>query len=187
MSSVLRFDEWQDSNGVPVASGAGGVFTSPGNVIAVKNAIFTGTQSASVAGGGNVAVTDLSITHTLQNSANKLIVSAYIGQAGNSADLANIAMALADDGTLVGIGDAAGGRIRAAAGSLITASGAAFVAASLAFTFVYLPGNTSSHTYTLRAVNLADTTQTLFINRTEDDAGTRPRTSSALVIQEVAG
>jgi hypothetical protein len=54
-------------------------------------------------------------------------------------------------------------------------------------TFVYEPGDTASHTYTVRAININNSTRTLYINRTEDDSNDsrRARASSGLVIQEV--
>jgi hypothetical protein len=160
-----------------------------GSVIAVKDAIFTGIQDASVAASANVAVTNLSITHTMQNASNKLIISAYFGAAGSSEGKAQVGIAVADDGTLIGIGDAAGVRTRTgAAGGPTSATSGVFVVATPSVMFVYAPGDTASHTFTVRAINVEAVTRTLFINRMEsdiDDAG-RPRAASALVIQEVA-
>ncbi|MGA1517234.1 MAG: alpha/beta hydrolase fold domain-containing protein, partial [Phycisphaerales bacterium] len=45
-----------------------------GGLVAVKHALFTGTQTASVSTGADFAITDLSITHTLADSSNKLII-----------------------------------------------------------------------------------------------------------------
>ncbi len=50
---------------IDVASGS--QLTQPGMIVDVKSAIFTGTQTASVASGADVAVTDLSITHEVAN------------------------------------------------------------------------------------------------------------------------
>jgi hypothetical protein len=54
-------------------------------------------------------------------------------------------------------------------------------------TFVYEPGDTASHTYTVRAINIESSTRTLYINRYESDADVadRSRASSGFVIQEV--
>lgn len=46
MSSVMRFDEWQDSNGSAVAFGAGGKFRAPGTVLQVVNTSKTDTFSS---------------------------------------------------------------------------------------------------------------------------------------------
>jgi hypothetical protein len=161
-----------------------------GGLVAVKSALFTGTQTASVAATGNVAVTNLSITHTLASATNRLIISAYFGAAADSGTVKAVSIAVADDGTLIGIGDADGSRTRVGAGGPVQGTGVAnsnLVVSMPSVTFVYEPGDTNAHTYTVRAINVDLNTRTLFINRTEADgnSGDRPRASSSLVIQEV--
>ena len=157
-------------------------------IVAVKHALFTGTQTNSTAAGSNFSVTDLSITHTLTDSANKLIISAYIGLLGGSFEVGEVGLAIADGGTFIGVGDADGARTRLAAGGKLTASGDVVVTNSLSVMFVYAPGDTASHTYTVEAVNHAGSTQTVYVNRTKSDTDSvsRPRGSSGLVIQEVS-
>jgi hypothetical protein len=178
---------------IDVASGStldlsAGAVLPAGSIIAVKHALFTGTQSASVASASNVAVTDLSITHTLADASNKLIISAYFGVAASSGGYARVGIAVADDGTLIGVGDAAGSRTRVAAGGHVAANTASFLVTMPSVTFVYQPGDTSSHTYTVRAINLNTATSTLHINRAEgdSDSASQSRGSSGFVIQEVA-
>jgi hypothetical protein len=158
-----------------------------GGLVAVKHALFTGTMAeTSVATGANFAITDLSITHTLADAANKLIISAYVGVAADSVGTAAVALAVADDGTPVAIGDADGSRTRVAAGGFTEFNANSLIVRSPAITFVYSPGDTASHTYTVKAFNMR-ATATIYINRNEgdtDEAGT-PRGSSSLVIQEV--
>jgi hypothetical protein len=158
-----------------------------GGLVAVKSALFTGTQSQSLAPSANVAVTNLSITHTLANAANKLIISAYFGAAATSHQFGSVGIAVADDGTLIGIGDADGSRTRVGAGGFVTGSGSNAVVAMPSVTFVYLPGDAAEHVYTVRAINIDNSTRTLYINRSEVDGNDefRPRASSGLVIQEV--
>jgi hypothetical protein len=189
MSSVMRFDEWQDSNGVPVASGAGGKFSAPGNIIAVKHAIFTGIQDVSIVGGGNAAVTDLSITHTLQNASNKLIMSAYFGAVSNDAGLRGEGgIAVMDGSTLINIGDASGSMTRVTAGGPVAQSGGNIIVGMPSFTTVYEPGDTASHTYTVRVINVNASTQTMKINRNNiDNTAGHPRATSGFMIMEVAG
>jgi len=157
-----------------------------GGLVAVKHALFTGTQTQSLAAQANVAVTNLTITHTLADASNKLIISAYVGLLGSSKGNVDSGIAVADDGTLIGIGTSVGSRTAVAAGGNI--AGASVVnTMSHSISFVYEPGDVASHTYTVRAINADGSTQTLFINRREEDtdAASRPRASSALVIQEV--
>ena len=160
--------------------------TVGGGLVAVKHALFTGTQTNSTAGGANFAVTDLSITHTLADASNKLIISAYIGAAGSSQDRSGVGITVADDGTAIVLGDAASNRNRVGAGGL-EAGTAAWAVRSLSITFVYEPGDTNSHTYTVRAINAESGTETVYINRTENDSdqGVYVRASSGFVIQEV--
>jgi len=156
-------------------------------LVAVKHALFTGTQTNSTASGADFAVTDLSITHTLADSSNKLIISAYFGAAANSAGKGEVGIAVADDGTLIGLGDAVGSRIRVGAGGIVAGASDTNVTSMPSVTFVYEPGDTNSHTYTVRAINIRSDTRTLYINRSEDDANSanRFRASSGFVIQEV--
>jgi hypothetical protein len=166
---------------------------APPGLVAVKSALFTGVQTNSTAVGANFAVTNLSITHTLADAANKLIISAYLGVAATSAQTAGVGLAVADDGTLIGIGDASGSRTQVAAGGLSSVdAGTTPVrdgqSGPRSITFVYAPGDTNAHTYTVRAISTTAGTVTVYINRTSEDgnaAGTRPRGSSGLVIQEV--
>jgi hypothetical protein len=156
-------------------------------LVAVKHALFTGTQTNSTASGANFAVTNLSITHTLADAANKLIISAYFGAAATSLGSGNIGIAVANDGTLIGIGNADGSRVRVGAGGITSATSGSSVVAMPSVTFVYAPGDTASHTYTVRAINIRVDTLTLYINREADDANDAgsPRASSGFVIQEV--
>jgi hypothetical protein len=156
-------------------------------LVAVKHALFTGTQTNSTATRANFAVTDLSITHTLADAANKLIISAYLGAAGNSKQRANVGIGVADDGTLINLGDADGNRTRVSAGGFVAPADFNLLVTMPSVTFVYLPGDTASHTYTVRAINIDGDTQTLFVNRSESDtdAESRIRATSGFVIQEV--
>jgi hypothetical protein len=179
---VRDYPAADEAQALAIAAG----LSAAGGLVAVKHALFTGVQTNSTAAGANFAVTSLTITHTLADAANKLIISAYFGAAGNSNGRAQVGIAVADDGTLVGIGDADGSRTRVGAGG--NASLVDVVAVSMpSVTFVYEPGDTAAHTYTVRAINIRTDTQTLYINRAETDTNTASlsRASSALVIQEV--
>ena len=162
-----------------------------GGLVAVKSALFTGTQSASVLASDNLAVTNLSITHTLAAATNKLIISAYLGAAANSLGRGNVGIAVADNGTLFAIGDAVGSRTRVAAGcvTVVESSGSLStqVVTMPSITVVYEPGDTSSHTYTVRAINIDGSTRTLYINRSDNDSNSAalPRATSGLIVQEV--
>jgi hypothetical protein len=182
----------EDDNAVEVFDGS--VYKPVGGLVEVKSALFTGTQSASVLAGSNVAVTNLSITHTMANSSNKLIISAYIGAAATSTNLGNVVMGVTADGTLIGGGASPGNRTVGLSGGASDSGNAASTGAAErivqtpAATFVYEPGDTASHTYAVVLGNVEISTATLYINRTVNDAdlASNPRVSSGLVIQEVA-
>jgi hypothetical protein len=165
----------------------GSVFRRVGGLIAVKSAFRdTPFVASNIAGGANVAVPDLSITHEVADSANRLIISAFFGAASSSSGRGNVGIAV-DDGTgLINVGAAAGGRPRVSAGG-ITDNATSVVSVTMpSVTFVHTPG-AGSKTYTVRAVNI-DSQRTLIINRREDDTDqlSNPRAVSSLVIQEVA-
>ena len=147
------------------------------------------TFTASVTAGASVAVTGLSITHTMASASNKLLITAFFGAAASSGDRAQVAMALADGGTLVNVGDAAGSRTLVTAGGASAATTSTVVIQNISATFLYEPGDTASHTYDLHAINPTTSTQTIYINRTESasDDSARVRSVSSLIIQEVAG
>ena len=161
-----------------------------GGLVAVKSAIFTGTQTNATAAGANFAVTDLSITHEVADASNKLIISAFLGAVGASGAQSEGCLAVAVDGTLIAVGDSPGSRTAVTAGGQVkvntTGDLAATVTSMPAATFVYVPG-AGSKTYTVRAVNMGTATNTIFVNRQESDtdSGDRTRAVSSLVIQEV--
>jgi hypothetical protein len=157
-----------------------------GKLVAVKHALFTGTQTNSTATGANFAVTDLTITHTLADAANKLIISVYGGVLANSSGDAAVGLLVFDGSTAIAVGDAEGSRTRVTTGFRSGGAGG-LVNSAQAFTIVYTPGDTASHTYTVQAVNPSTDTQTIYINRAESDTNNaaRTRASSGFVIQEV--
>ena len=168
--------------------------SAAGGLVAVKHAIFTGTQVESgVTAGNNFAVTNLSITHALADENNRLIISAFFGAAGNSEGHGSVGIAVAeDDGTgavLIALGDADGDRTRVTAGGRVTTPGTfdEQIVSMPSVTLVHSPNTTASRTYTLRAINIRNETRTLYINRSDSDVDNaiRSRAVSSLVIQEV--
>ena len=170
-----------------VADAVAAGLDAAGGLVAVKSAIFTGTQTDSVTAGSNVAVTDLEITHAVADPANKLIISAFLGAAGSTGTAAQVGIAVHDGSGLIAIGVAEGVRTRVTAGGLVDQAGGAQVVTMPSVTFVHTPNTTDSKTYTVRAINIRVDTETLFINRAQSDTDSadRVRAVSSLVIQEV--
>jgi hypothetical protein len=161
-----------------------------GGLVAVQQAVKTDTQtSSSIANGASVAVSGLSITHSLSAASNKLIISVYIGTWQESALTRGALGLLVKDGaTVINAGDAASNRTSVTVGGPYSASGVGAGVSGPSATFLYTPGDTTSRTYTVEVVNLTNTTTTIYVNRSSDDTDVVyfPRSSSALVIQEVA-
>jgi len=140
-----------------------------GGLVAVKHALFTGTQTNSTAGGANFAITDLSITHEVADASNKLIISAFIGTAGSSAGNGRVGLAIFDGTNFVNLPVGAGARSELAAGGQVSATTDTAVATMPSISFVHTPG-AGSKTYTVEAINISGATQTIYINRSEVDA-----------------
>ena len=157
-----------------------------GGLVAVKSAIFTGTQTNSTAAGANFAVTDLTITHETAAVANKLIISAFLGSAGSSQQQGNVGLAIHDGTGLIAIGASPGSRTAITSGGSSSGSQGNWVVVMPSVTFVHTPG-AGSKTYTVRAVNVDSGTETVYINRTETDSNNAffQRAVSSLVIMEV--
>ena len=181
----LQYYDGTDWQNVPNESDV----DAAGGLVAVKSAIFTGIQSAGVGAGGNLSVTDLTITHALADASNRLIISAFLGTAASSNISGFVGIGVDDGDGLIAVGDTDGSRTRVAAGGRVSATGTNddFVVTMPSVTFVHAPGDTTSRTYTVRAINIRTDAQTLFINRprTDTDSGFTPRGVSSLVIQEV--
>ena len=181
---VRDYPAADEAQALAVAAG----LSAAGGLVAVKSAIFTGTQTASVTASSNVAVTDLTITHAVADASNKLIISAFLGAAASSDGSGLVGIAVHNGTDLIAIADADGSRTRVTAGGrVVFADVGSQVVTMPSVTFVHTPNTTDSRTYTVRAINIRGETRTLFINRSEEDGNNanRSRAVSSLVIQEV--
>jgi hypothetical protein len=147
-----------------------------GGLVAVKHVLKTNTFTASIAAQGSADVTGLSISHSLADASNKVILMSQIS--------ADAAVAFAADGTLISVGDSASGRTRA---STIGTGNSSHFAPGLPLTIVYSPSSTSSVTYTVRLVNQSSGTTTRYVNRSSgwDNNEFSVASSSSLVLMEV--
>ena len=158
-------------------------------ILEVVSVTKTDTFSASLAAGANTSVTGLSITHSMRSASNKLLITAFFGAAGSSADVGGAGIAVAAGGSLINIGDASGSHTRVTAGGRVAGSASAEVVSMPAITNLYSPGTTSSITYTVEVFNIHQNTSTVTVNTAETSSGNE-RTSatvSALTIMEVTG
>ena len=177
---------YDDGTSAQWVAAVGGTVPQQGKIVAVKHALFTGTQSASVVSGDDLTITDLSITHEVASASNKLIISGSIGLGASSEQNASLGLAFHDGSGFIGVGDAASNRPQISGASRYS-TGNNTTTSNTHFDFVHTPG-AGSKTYTLRAINLSTATRTLYVNRTEGDSDTKQyaRGASSLVIMEVA-
>lgn len=161
----------------------------PPAILQVVSTTKTDTFSASVTTGASVAVTDLTITHTLASASNKLLITANFGVAGTTANDCRLGIAVADGATLLNLGDADGSRTRVSTGGITHNSPNINTVSFPSTQFLYSPGDTASHTYSIHVINVESSTRTLYVNRSYGDANgaALSRGSSTLTIMEVAG
>ena len=159
-----------------------------GILVAHDSASFTGTQTASVASGASVDITSLSISHAASSASNEIFLLGQVGILASSVGRANVGLAFTAGGTKIGAGDTASNRTLVSAGGYTEASSDTANSESRFIMAVYTPGSTASVTYKLTAINIRGTTETLYINRTENDADAAaiPRGSSWLKLFELA-
>jgi hypothetical protein len=179
-----------DVNQVQAYNGA--AFAPIGTILEVVSTTKTDAFSASVAAGSNVAVTGLSITHEVQNSSNKVLLSVNVGAISSSGGEDGApAIALYDGTNLIGIGDADGSKIRVGSGGRTMGTGSGntgLVVYTPTIQLLHTPGS-GSKTYTVQLQNVGDSTFTLYANRaaTEFDDTRSPRAASSFTLMEVAG
>ena len=135
-----------------------------GKVIAHKYAIFQGTQTST--GASYVDVTNLSITHSMSNSSNKIVLFGHIGRlqtiSGTSLSGSTAFVFKVDSSIPTSlIGTASGNRP-----GVVISDGARGVntdhSSSAFFMGVYLPADTSSHTYKVQV--FCQSGETAYIN-----------------------
>ena len=175
----------EDNNAVEVYDGAS--WRSVGGIVAVKSAVFTGTQTNSTASSGSFDITDLTITHAVSSASNRVLLVGNVGQMASNLNTVQCGIAFHDGTNFLGIGDAGGSRTLVGSG-MINGSSSASNTGSFSVSFLHTPGSTSSITYTLRGINASTGTQTLSINRSTGDTNSafEMRAASTLTLMEVA-
>jgi hypothetical protein len=158
-----------------VASGFGGL-------VEVKTVVKTDTQTSSLAPGGSVAVSGLTISHSVADAAHKVILFGMIS--GSQDSIHAMAAALTAAGSVLSVGDAAGNR------TLVQAQNTAGVntrASTVTLIAAHTPGSTASVTYGADVYNAGNVTTNVFVNRTTSDADqvNIVRSTSFLLLAEV--
>lgn len=148
--------QWVQFGAAPVTTG---------KILQVVSTTKTDTFTASVAGGGDVAVTGLSLNITPASTSSKILLIANLSGAFQ---YARFGFSFDRDGTRLSQGDAAGSRtVATAADSHDTATVAT---ANVSGVYLDSPSSTSSLTYSIYLHGFASGTGTVYLNRTIADA-----------------
>jgi len=180
---VRDYPAASEALGTAIAAGLSGAAVG---VVAVESVLKTDTFSASVAAGAAVSVTDLDITYTLSDATNQLLILANFN-ANNGGGRGAVGLQVVDGSTPIAVGDVAGNRPSVTAGGETSTTANSSIVISPAVQFLYSPGDTVAHTYTVQAININTGTQTLFVNRTSIDSNDKrnPRGASSLTLMEI--
>ena len=165
---------------LPAVTGTVLTTSTVGTVLQVVSTNKTDTFSTT--SGTYVDVTGLSVSITPTSTTSKIYVVVTLGFCAAAGTRA--AFQLVRGSTAVGVGDASGSRTTASSSG---GTGSPATMESTSFSFFDSPSTTSSTTYKVQTAFI-DASGTLYINRTvnDDDAASRPRTSSTITVMEIA-
>jgi hypothetical protein len=184
----------ETGNTVSLASGktldASQGFVPPaGHVIQTLTDVSVITESTTTKASDNsFANTSLSITITPTSTSSKIIVNAVASTGCTHSGDGSVILRMIRDSTPIGIGNASGNKIRAGSGrGTNNQDGNTMLNIPLQVTDT--PNTTSAVTYTLQYAVRGTGAQTAYLNRSGGDADSveYQRTSSSLVVQEIAG
>jgi hypothetical protein len=156
-----------------------------GRVLQVVSTTKTDTFTASVAAGAPTDITGLTAAITPSATSSQIVVSATIS-VGEPENGVSSAVILKRGATLIGIGDTANNRARITSGS---GGGNIGTADVITINFVDAPSSVSEITYGFKIMQSANSTQTVYVNRTsaDTDITNRFRAVSTITLMEVAG
>lgn len=184
MSSIIRADRWQNSDGVAYNS-----------VLQVVSTTKTDSFSGSVTSGGSTDITGLSVTITPKFDTSKILVFAHVTGASERAGSfysTLLPIRLVRGSTNVCVGDAAGNRTRAttSAGGTTVGGTSTSPVSSAAFMFLDSPATTTATTYKIQAVSAWGENATLnfWVNRglLDGDNNYTGRFASSITVMEIA-
>jgi len=184
----------ETGNTVSLASGktlnASQGFVPPaGHVIQTLTDVSVITESTtSKASDNSFANSSLSITITPTSTSSKIVVNAVVSTGASSGSDGSTILRMIRDSTPIGIGNASGSKIRAGSGRGTDNQGNNTML-NIPLQVTDTPNTTSAVTYTVQFAVRGAGTVTAFLNRSGSDGDTAEyqRTSSSLVVQEIAG
>ena len=152
-----------------------------GNVLQVLSATKTDTSSTT---GPTWSDTGLSVSITPTSASSKFLFSAFLMAASEVGD--GFYIRLVRDGTVIGIGDAAGSRLQVTFGS--ETFGTSYIAETVCVQYMDTPSTTSEIVYKVQfAGQLSDTTVYLNRSHQDTDSAVWPRGISTITVMEIAG
>ena len=178
---VTYLEDVGGAQGLEVFDGAAftpvAIEPDPPGLVAVKSVTKTDTFSTTV----TAAITGLSISHAVKDSANKVILIAQLS-GGRSDGIGG--WAVGADGTLLNIGDTDGSRVRT---SGINGTGNSDIQSTTTIVVEYAPGSTSAVTYAGFVLPVPSGV-THHVNRDSNNvnANNRARSASSLILMEVS-
>ena len=160
----------------------------PGHVVQTLSDTSVITESTtSKASSNSFANSSLSITITPKSASSKIIVNAVVSTGSSTSADGTTILRLIRDSTPIGIGNASGNRIRTGSGRG-TNNQDSNTMLNIPLQATDTPNTTSAVTYTVQFAVRGTGNLTAYLNRSGSDADTSEyqRTSSSLVIQEIA-
>ena len=180
---------YDDGSSAQWVAAVGGTVPSQGKILQVVSTTKSDTFSASVAAGGNSAVTGLSASITPSSTSSKILIHCVLGAAANDDGKNQVGLAIYDGSAFVDIAPASGSRTSVTTGGQTSGTGATNSVTMPSLMLLDSPATTSSITYSAYVINPRGGTETLYVNRTEvdSDAATSVRAVSTITLMEVAG
>jgi len=174
----------EDTNATQYYDGSSWAAIAGGTILQVVSTTITDTYSASVTAGGNTDPTSFEATITPSSATNKVFISAMVNGSSsvNGSQLASVSVLR--DATDLANPTSPGSRV-----PLLAASRSGeFNVDTVTVSLLDSPATTSATTYKVRLHNTSGSTQTLYLNRADDDtdASSRMRTVSTITLFEVS-
>lgn len=152
-----------------------------GAIIQVKST--TKSDTFSMSSSTPADVTGLSVSITPTNASNKVLVFGALSAGNNTNNSVSVYPRLMRDSTAIALGDTAGSRRRITSNASFLDNNSNMT--TIPFMFLDSPATTSATTYKIQIS--AQTTNTIYVNRTNDDtdSDTYPRAISTITVMEV--
>jgi hypothetical protein len=180
LQDVDRVERWNGSAWVPVSE--------PG-LIATKTAFFTGTRTQSIAFNNFYTIPETEITHSVAKAGNSVILWGQLNGSYPGNGLADnlVGGVITQNGNALNRADAAGNRNIQSAYNIGGFLADNFAMSSVFMVAKFTPSSTAAITYGVAINANSDGTRTYYINRgvADDNANTRPRGASGLLLMEV--